>query len=236
VTDNSTIETLVTRFAKEKFFIADGHHRYETSLAYRDELGGGKALPAEHPANFVMMCAVPFDDPGLVIMPTHRMLELGGIEPAVKGLEALGEDYDIRDAGALEELNSVCSVPCETIAIYAGGRAYLLQMKPATRKALAAKAGELMADLNVFQVLERVLPRFFGDVQRAIDQERIKYSHDLAETLKRIDSNECQAAIILSPITVRQMATVASAGKTMPPKSTYFYPKLPTGVVMKPLE
>jgi len=233
VTDAGTLDELQKLFAKEKFFIADGHHRYETALAYRNEVASGKALPADHPANFVLMFAVPFDDPGVVILPTHRLLCLDGDATAM-GLGALSADYEIRDA-TLEDLGDVCSTPCETIGLYYCGGMHLLRMKEASREGFRGAVGELMADLNVFEVKEKVLPAFFSNVSAAIDQERIKYTHDLAEATSRIDAGECAVALVLAPITVRQMAKIASAGRTMPPKSTYFYPKLPTGVVMKAL-
>ena len=222
-------------FAPERFFIADGHHRYETALAYRDEIAAGKPLPAEHPANFVLMAAVAFDDPGLVILPTHRLLSCQGDTTIERALEGLSADYEVAAASAAD-LKALTLAPSASVGIYAGKKAYILRMRATSRAALAAGAGSLMADLNVYEVLERVLPRFFKDVKAAIAEERVKYTHDFAQAVERVDSPECPAAVILAPISVRQIAAVAESGRTMPPKSTYFYPKLPTGVALKPLD
>ncbi len=222
-------------FAKESFFIADGHHRYETALAYRDEVAGGKPLADDHPANFVLMAAVAFDDPGLVMLPTHRLLCGDGEASVTDALDALSRDYDVTRGATVDDLKRVTAAPGASLGIYAGARSALVEMKSNARESFAREAGDLMAGLNVYEALERVLPRFFRDVKAAIAEEAVRYTHDFAEALARVDSGACRAAVILSPIAVRQMAAVASAGRTMPPKSTYFYPKLPTGVVVKPL-
>lgn len=234
IEDPAVMERLARAFADERFFIADGHHRYETALAFRDELAAGGALPADHPANFVLMCAVPFDDPGLVILPTHRLLTLDAAD-AARGLDALGRDYAVVKADDLGDFGRPGARATDTIAVRVRGESYFLRMKEAARKAWVEEAGGLMADLNVIEVRQRVLPRFFEDVSTAISSERIKYSHEITEAIRRVDDGEFGAAVMLSPVTVRQMAAVAGAGNTMPPKSTYFYPKLPTGVVIKPL-
>jgi uncharacterized protein (DUF1015 family) len=235
VADAAIVRRLTTLFAPERFFMADGHHRYETALAYRDELADGRDLAPDHPANFVLMAAVAFDDPGLVILPTHRLLCGRGDTTVERALEGLSADYEAAPASPAD-LESLTLAPAPAIGVYAGGKAYLLRMREPSRIALAASAGALMASLNVYEVLERVLPRFFTDVKAAVAEERIRYTHDFAQAAARVDSGECAAAIVLAPISVRQIAAVAESGSTMPPKSTYFYPKLPTGVALKPLE
>jgi uncharacterized protein (DUF1015 family) len=234
VTDGATIKGIEEAVAGEKFFIADGHHRYETALAYREELAAKGALAAGHPANFVLMCAVAFDDPGLVVLPTHRLLHLASQGTAQEGLRALEADYTIVRVASLDGFARGGAMPAG-IAIYAGGGTYLLRMKGQARAAFVREAGEVMAGINTYEVLEKVLPRFFEDVGRAVAAEEVKYTHDLGEAAARVDSGASQAAVVLAGITVRQIAEVASMGRTMPPKSTYFYPKLPTGVAIKPL-
>lgn len=247
VTDAATLGALTKEFAKERFFIADGHHRYETSVAYRDEIARTKALPADHPANFVMMCAVPFDDPGLVILPTHRLLELGDWRDVQKGFHSADyvsvsepgmhsiAQFEANEKGGKQEMFPEAE-EYPSFYTYAAGILTVHYMKQGARKAFVKDAGELMAGLNVYEVLVKALPVFFTEVEEAIAQERIKYTHDEEDAIRWVDAGSNRVAILLSPITVRQMAAVAAAGRTMPPKSTYFYPKLPTGVVLKPLE
>lgn len=234
ITDSETICSLTEGCAGESFFVADGHHRYETALAYKRELSAAGSLTADHPANFVLTAAVPFDDEGLLILPTHRLLRLPSRWDAEKALEALAEDYHIESRQALD-VESFDAASPEGIGIYAAGTFRLLVMKPQTRRAFRREAGELLADLNVYEVRRKVLTRFFDDVDLAVAAEHITYTHEVADAVAAVDSGDSQVAIILRPLTVRAMAAVAAAGKTMPPKSTYFYPKIPTGVALKPL-
>jgi len=235
ITDGKTTAALVKVCAEERFFVADGHHRYETALAYRDEIASRRSLPPQHPANFVLTAAVPFDDPGLVILPTHRLLKFADPDIMAKALRALEEDYLVDNEDNIDEESMASRLP-GAIAVYTGGEWYVLRMKEETRESFRKEAGELMAGLNVYEVRKRVLNRFFDDVDEAVASERITYTHDLHDAIRGVDRKTSDAAVILSPLSVRTMAQVARAGRTMPPKSTYFYPKMPTGVVLKPLE
>ncbi len=235
VTGEEETAAITEAFEGEDFFIADGHHRYETALAYRDELAKAGKLADSHPANFVLMGVVPFDDAGLVMLPTHRLLCLEGERSVTESMEALASDYEMEKVESLEAFSRVDEQAPAPIALYDGKASYLLKMKAASRRAFVAEAGEVMAGLNVYEAREKVMGKFFGDVAGAIAAEHVKYTHSVQEALEAVDRKTCAAALILSPISVRQMAEVASAGRTMPPKSTYFYPKLPTGVAIKPL-
>jgi len=225
-------------FAREDFFIADGHHRYETALAFRDELARMGPLPPAHPANFVLTCAVPFDDEGLVVLPTHRLLALDSPSAARDAIAALRADYDIDQADRLllRDYDLVRTSVPSPVALYADHAGHLLKIRQVSGDRFSRAAGSVMAAVNTYEVLKMVLPRFYGDVQQAVDGERIAYSHDAELAMCLVDSGQFQAAVILAPLGVRTVAQVASSGNVMPPKSTYFYPKLPTGVVVKPLD
>ena len=233
VTDARTIALFEKAMVRARFFIADGHHRYETALAYREELAAGRRLPDDHPANFIMTAAVPFGDPGLVILPTHRLVKAAGrdVESAVQSLR---EDYDVALSDA-SRVEAVMRPSASTIALYAAGQWRVLTLKKGPREALVAEAGRLMADLNVYEARRLVLSRFFDDVDEAVAREKIRYTHEIAEAVSRVDSGEFDAGVVLAPVSVEVMAAVAAEGLTMPPKSTYFYPKIPTGVALNPL-
>ena len=162
-------------------------------------------------------------------------MKLADPDVAAKALRALEEDYLVDKKETIDE-ESMAPCLLGAIAVYAGGAWYVLRMKDDRREAFRKEVGELMADLNVCEVRERVLTRFFDDIDEAVASERITYTHDLDEAVRRVDRKTSDAAVVLSPLCVRTMAQVARAGKTMPPKSTYFYPKMPTGIVLKPLE
>jgi uncharacterized protein (DUF1015 family) len=226
ITKPDSISALEVALAGERFFIADGHHRYETALAYREEISGGQALPEDHPANFVLAAAVPMGDPGLFILPTHRLLSLDNstdVSAAVRTLEA---DYVIERGKEGGEA---------AVSIYAAGERYRLALRESARRELESELGPLMAGLNVNEVRHRILPRFFEDVDRAVAEERITYTHDTDEALGLVDSGSRDAAVLLTPLPVRTVAAVSAAGETLPPKSTYFFPKIPTGIVLNPL-
>ena len=236
ITEPLDIEGISAALKGEKFFIADGHHRYETALAYRDELAARGELTPGHPASFVLMCVVPFDDEGLVVLPTHRLLLLRGERPVEAAIGALKEDYSLKHVPSLEAFEGTGEKAPSQVALYTPRQAYLLNMTEVTRKVFVGRVGRTMAAVNTFEVIEKVMPRFFRDVNAAVATEQVKYTHSLKEALERVDGGAFQAAIILAGIPVRRIAEVASSGQTMPPKSTYFYPKLPTGVAVMPLE
>ncbi len=235
ITDAATIASLEESLAGKRFFVADGHHRYETALAYRDHVASCGRLPADHPANFVLAAAVSFSDPGLCILPTHRLLHLQDPARLPGALDTLEKDYRIEPAGRMDSSADRGLSP-GTIALYTPGRWRLLRLKDEARDRLSAGVGAAAARLNVIEVRYCILEKFFDDVDAAVADERIRYTHDIDEALRQVDSHSSEAAVILSAIQVSDMAAAAIAGELMPPKSTYFFPKIPTGIVQKPLE
>lgn len=230
VTDAASVAALEEALGGERLFVADGHHRYETALAYRNEAAATAALPADHPANFVLAAAVPFCDPGLRILPTHRLLRMEGRPSLADALKALERDYSIESAGETDR-RFLTDPSTGAIALYTPGTWHRLQPRETGGAAAPGAAGRL----NVSEVRERVLARFFDDVERAIAEERIAYTHEIDEAVALVDAGACDAAVILAPLSIEEMTAVAAAGEVLPPKSTYFYPKIPTGLVLNPL-
>jgi uncharacterized protein (DUF1015 family) len=185
---------LADAFADTQLLIADGHHRYETALAYHDEVG----TPA---SAYMPVVLVSLEDPGLTIFPTHRTFSA---RPAVR-LEG-----EVREAPAqaLEELNAL---PREraAVVVYDGG---------ATELAVDG-AGELDVRL----------------VDR-LGHEGIAYTPDWQEAVHAVDTGEAAVAVLMRPTRIEDVFAVAKRGETMPQKSTYFYPKLLSGLLFHPLE
>jgi uncharacterized protein (DUF1015 family) len=224
-----------------QLFMADGHHRYETALAYRDERRAGDDDPAEDAAyNFAMVLLVDAADPGLVVLPTHRMVR--GIEPdRLEEMKArLGESFQVEGVdvagqgpegtarallAAMEEAGE--SAPAIGLYEREGGARLLRLRRP--ERAAGGPAQLLDVDVLHGSIVEPLL----GIGPEALKAgDRVVYTRDAAEAVQAVDRGEFQAAFLLNPTKVNQVLATARAGGKMPQKSTYFYPKPATGLVM----
>jgi uncharacterized protein (DUF1015 family) len=230
--------------------IADGHHRYETACNYRDEVAaawaaehGGQPLPDDHPANFVLMMLVGMSDPGLVVLPTHRLF----VEPAVatlKDLQArLGDAFVTRPAATGPEAAPAVWAEIEadneqgTLGLYtAGDRTWTLaRITPAGRArmdAVAADHGPAWRSLGV-SILHRLL---VGELLGAKQIPTPGYVHLVREVVEGLGTGKYPLAALVMPATVADIRAVSETGERMPAKSTYFYPKLASGLVFNGLE
>jgi uncharacterized protein (DUF1015 family) len=230
VTDRETIETVQQTLEGAELLIADGHHRYETARTYAEEIGG------EGDHRYVLMCLVALQDPGLTVFPTHRL---------VRGLTAQQHEAlatVIRRDFEIEELDGTDSLaPAEA----AGGgvrigyidshfkRPFMLKLKDQAIADAALPdhaAPYRRLDTAVLEAL--ILKGALGMTDDDIDHlEGLGYARDAEHAVELIESGEYDAAFMLPPIPVEQVQEVAGAGESMPPKSTYFFPKVPTGLV-----
>jgi uncharacterized protein (DUF1015 family) len=234
VEDPAIQEAVTSELAPGELLIADGHHRYETSLAYQREVGEGGE------ADYVLMALVSLEDPGLTVFPTHRLISGLAADPAKQ--EALGTG--LRDAFEIEEvpMDQLDPKGIEGVGVFGYvdshfNRAYRLRLasNPALDEALAARS-EAYRTLDAAILEELVLKRILGMSTDDIAAKRgIGYTPSVDEALAKLDGSGYQAAFILRPTPVEQVREVAAAGETMPPKSTYFFPKLLTGLVFNPL-
>ena len=243
VTDGAVENELQLALKHKKVYIADGHHRYTTALHYQRqtiEQNGGQPLAADHPANFCMMVLVNGADPSMLILPTHRLV--GGLAAwdVAAFAEAIAPHVDVArsDAASPAALaGSLASIGPNTLGLYDGKTRSLLT--------LTLKDAELMKRLEPTKsdawraldvaILQRYLfdeilvPRFGG--------ERIVrgYTAIDAEVQQKVDGGEYQAAFLLQPTPIKALADLGEHGEVMPQKSTYFFPKLATGLVINPL-
>jgi uncharacterized protein (DUF1015 family) len=226
-------------------FIADGHHRYETACNYRDEVAAanGGNLPPDHPANFVLMMLVGMSDPGLVVLPTHRLF----VEPAVAtaaDLESkLGDCFTTEAAGkGPAEADSVWEVietedEQGTLGLYtAGDQTWTLaRITPAGRARMdqvAADHGPAWRNLGV-SILHRLV---IGELLGAKQIPTPGYVHLVREVVDGLGTGKYPLAALVMPASVEDIRKVSETGERMPAKSTYFYPKLASGLVFNPLE
>ncbi len=233
VSDPAAIAAVQDATGSSELLIADGHHRYETMHAYAEEVGG------EGNHRYMLMCLVALEDPGLTVFPTHRL---------VRGLD---EDRRTALRAALERDFIISEVPIDEIAPAPGtgplqlgyidsrhGRPLRLTLRE-QRTADEALPGYSQAyrelDTGVLEavVLKGALGLSDDDISHF---NGLFYARDTAEALAKVSSGEFEAAFLMRPTPVDQVRDVAAAGENMPPKSTFFYPKLLTGLLLNPLD
>jgi len=230
--DPATCAAICDAFADKQLFIADGHHRYETAIRYRNtirEKNGGDAGNAE----YVMMMLVDIDQFGLVVLPTHRMLfNLENYDSAAI-LSALSESFDVTEIEKDNIDSALSSATVTTFVFYTEGHAYLVAQKDANLMyRYAPHKSAAYRSLDVAVLHQAILEPMFGiGKEQMAAGTNLKYTRDAKEALNAVDAGDAQAAFIINPTRVRQIKDVALAGEKMPQKSTYFYPKLITGLV-----
>jgi len=224
-------------FLEKTIIIADGHHRYETALnykAWREQLG--EIVDDSHPASYIMTACMPLEQSGLTIFPTHRaLLNPAGFDRAALfgAIRDVFEITEVEGRSARQALGSR-SDPNETSFLYYDGAFCLLKLRPQTdlSKLMPEKSDALRKlDVSVLHslVIDGVLS---GDLRADAAQIKVFYTRDFDEATELVDSGAACCAFFLRPTKVSEVAAIASGGERMPQKSTYFYPKLLTGLVI----
>jgi uncharacterized protein (DUF1015 family) len=229
-------------------FIADGHHRYETALNYRNwvskntpDFNGG------HPANYVMMYLCGMEDPGVVILPAHRLLNQIPIETRSSFILKSSEYFDIvtipyknqpkARADFLSALKSNFLKNCIGVSMKDFPELYLLTLKPNVMEQMFAdELPQSLRNIDVTVLTNLIFMRILGFDQARLDNEKlINYSSIAEEALDSIEAGEHDIAFILNPTQMEQVRMIAEAGLIMPRKATYFFPKVITGQVLNKL-
>jgi uncharacterized protein (DUF1015 family) len=246
VTDSST-ETFVIDFMKRRpVYIADGHHRYTTALQYKYELeqASGGPLPPNHPANWCMFVLVGMQDDGLLILPTHRII--GGLDwfDPEAFIAALGESASVTQTAIGGEPSAmlehmVSTMPAHTFGLYDGRRKTIYSIHMRNADVLAKFEPDKspawrQLDVAILQhyLLDQVIqPQF------AAGKELTKaYTADATQVPMMTDGEKFQIALLLRPTPLHALEELGKTGEVMPQKSTFFAPKLATGMVINPLE
>ncbi len=245
ITDAQQIALIRNFFAEHQLYIADGHHRYETALAYRQEvLEQRKELHPEDAANFVLMALVDVDDPGMLVLPTHRML-YGLSQDALNKLtsQQLAQYFTVQPLESTETSESIVQRMAQAgqeqpaLVVGTASQMLLLVLNESGRQHMRASGhSEAWNNLDVAVaqrlVMEGILELSTEDMAAGT---HVRYIRDPQQALQAVRTGEAQAAVLLNATRVRQIRDVAQADDRMPQKSTYFYPKLVTGLVMNPL-
>jgi len=222
-------------------FIADGHHRYETGLKFRDDLeAAGELQGPDDPANFCMMMLVGMSDPGLLILPTHRLVSGFPGLTAEALTERLAAEFSVTPAGegesgarsAWETIEAGGDQDVLGFGTVADGRWMTARLRSDARMdRLAPDHSAEWRALGVSILHELVLKALLGPA----GNPTTRYVHLLDEVLAAADGRECDLACLVPPAGMDHVESIASNLEKMPPKSTYFYPKLLSGLVLNPL-
>jgi len=240
VDDPATIKMIEEAASDENMFIADGHHRYEVSCAYRDMMREklGAQYTGEEIFNFCLAYFTNTDPRGLSILPIHRLLKLDeniDINTFILKAKEYFDVDQVKDRVRFFFLMEKAGNTEHLIGLYKEGKFYLLRLKNVKMldKLISDRPKEYrtldVAILN-YLVLKNIL-KFDID-----NLKNITYNPDPAEFIEAVDSDPSSVAFFLNPVKIEQIINVALAGNKMPPKSTYFYPKVLSGLVINKLE
>ena len=239
VTEPKTIRAIQETLSQRQVFIADGHHRYETALAYRNwRRGKDKSVSGDEPFEYVMMFFSNFEDEGLVIEPTHRIVHSLPSFDAPAVLSAIERYFVIHAFGHAAAMKAGLAANHSIsfgLVLRGSPTFYLATLKPTVdgRSLFGKDVPAALSALDVTILHQLVLGRVLGISAEAQEQKaNIDYVRGFDEAIARMQDGRMQAAFIMNPPKIEQVAAVAEAGSTMPQKSTYFYPKLLTGLVL----
>lgn len=234
VADQAVISSVSRTLAEAELLIADGHHRYETARIYADEVGG------EGDHRYVLMYLCSLSDPGLTVLPTHRLLSNLKDSATQERLgTALKRDFEVEQVEHAE-----LAPPTYLPGIVFGYMdAHLRRPFRLTLKAQEIADAAMPDRMPPYRELEPailealVLRGALGMSEADIEEKRgIEYASDFAIAIEAVENGRCDAAFFMRAPALEKVRAVAQAGESMPPKSTYFFPKVPTGLLFNPLE
>jgi uncharacterized protein (DUF1015 family) len=231
--DSASIATITEALKPAELLIADGHHRYETARVYADEIGG------EGPHRYVLMCLVALEDPGLTVFPTHRLLRDLSPDKHERLSDAIGRDFDARPLESTDELVPAYGQPVRMGYIDARSRrpVMLTLRDPAIADAALSDHAEPYRRLDTAVLEALILRDALGMTDDDIDHlTGLGYARDFDDALELVNSGAYDAAFFVAATPIEEVRAVAEAGESMPPKSTYFFPKVPTGLLFNPLD
>jgi len=224
--------------AKVGLIIADGHHRYETALNYRNEMRQKHPdAPANAVFNYCLVSMVSMDDPGLVILPTHRLIHSYTIKTPAEILAAAGVEYfqvtPMAGRAALEAALAQATPGDRRLGFYDGHYSLLQLKSPAVMDQVMSDRAPEWRQLDVSILHELLIERVMGITKKQVEaKEHIDYFRDLDQALAQVDAGEAVCVFILNPTRIGEVKACSDRGEKMPQKSTDFYPKMISGLVM----
>jgi uncharacterized protein (DUF1015 family) len=237
--DGESATALQSALATEKLYIADGHHRYETALAFREETRSQAANGSgDEPSNFALVAMAAAGDPGLVVLPIHRVTRGG--DPWDDVLPRIASMFTVEPVvGDLAEAVAARG-PGAAFGLVAAGAetGLLLTVKDAdaVNTALPADRSREWRALDYSIANHAIMQACIGlTPEQMKEYKTVQFTADAAEAISTVREGTAQYAVIMNPISVHRVLELADAGERMPQKSTFFYPKVPTGLVFNPV-
>jgi uncharacterized protein (DUF1015 family) len=234
--------------ADQRVLIADGHHRYEAALAYRDLLDSRRpGLYADGGHRYVLMCLCSMNDPGMLIYPTHRLVDLPDVDLShlqarlerFFTVETLPEDIH-RPAGLAWAISRMAehlgrSTAFVMVSTSDGKARILVQREDVEPGQVGLPGSKNLRALDV-NVLHALVLRFLLELSPEREQRLVRYVKDAGEAVARVLSGEASLAFLLNPTPMWQVQAAGEVGETMPQKSTSFYPRIPTGLAFREVD
>jgi len=237
LTDPEKIKLVQETVTDKQFVIADGHHRYETAIAYRDERRGQEGWMEDSAFNFRMSYMVPIQDEGLIVLPTHRLLKK--IELIDDTLQMFKEFFTVSkidsDTEALRSFLESHKTK-HAFCVYDGKRSYglLLKSEKAVSQFMDAAWSDEYRSLDVTILRDVIFRAIMGTGELKIDEEII-YVRWIKNTVEKVHKGEAKLAFLINPTTPETVLKIAQNHERMPEKSTDFYPKMVSGFTMMDL-
>jgi uncharacterized protein (DUF1015 family) len=238
-----TIQTILDELEKKILFIADGHHRYQTSINYaqeKREQTGNKDPDA--PFNYIMVVLCNMFDPGLSILPTHRFIKMPQVnfDDLHKKLERYfivekklitDKEKDYQKIGK-KIMREITTEKKHMLALYTKGICYILTLKDEqVMDKLAGDHSKTWRTLDVSILHKLILEEFLGINEKNLE-DHVKYTRVDAEAIQQVDEGKYDFSFLINATKIDQLKAIADAGEHMPQKSTYFLPKMLSGLVM----
>jgi uncharacterized protein (DUF1015 family) len=233
--DPDLLAHLQEAFADETLYVADGHHRYETALGYRDEVrASAPTWTGEEPENFALAALTSAQDPGLLVLPIHRVTKAE--VPIEEALDRLRMAFKVETALSLEA--ALTALEGDTVgslmALAAAGpdQIYLLSPAEGVDRLLPQDRSADWRHLDYAIANYAVLQHGLGLQESQMkDYSMVWFTEDAHDAIGQVRNGEARYALLLKPMPVGRVLDIADAGERMPQKSTFFYPKVPTGIV-----
>jgi uncharacterized protein (DUF1015 family) len=247
ITDATLIDKIQQQLKDQWLLIADGHHRYEATLAYRDHMRSAGPWNGREAFNYIMAYLANINDPNVVILPTHRLVRGFAPKPFMELETALEkhfqmEQYPKTPDGRVSFLKALANAAKKHRVIGASfkrdPRYLILRLK--NKRSMQSLAKDLSAplrDLDVSTLHLLILGQILGlTPEQQASGENIRYTQDDGGALQALEKEDYQAVFILTPPKAEEILAIVSTGEKMPQKSTYFYPKLLSGMIINHLD
>lgn len=236
--DKDIIQKFVDKLSEERIILADGHHRYESSMLYQQRcMANNPNHTGEEGYNFHLMYLSNSSSDDLQVLPTHRLIEgLPGFSEE-KIIEALADDFNIKSVENACDINEIILGKKHAFGLVFKDNTYKIRLKPERYQSIPWKFPPVIKELDLtvmhYHLIEKVLG-IPGKEQRS--SRNINFDRNFASCLEKVKFGDAQLAIIMKGVTIDQVKQVCESGYTMPQKSTYFYPKVICGFLFSSIE